>query len=138
LSLDLIQKDEVVDCQVIELIRDDILANSGSLPQPFIQKILAILNRGSIYSNNFENFIDLESTKKMREEFSKTCFETLLRFSFVNGGANNSDVVNGGSPSAADGNLTKMALASMLTRCKEIIQRYAHDERLNGNVPLPR
>jgi hypothetical protein len=120
----------MIDCQVIELIRDDILAYSANLPQPFIQKILAILNRGSIYSNNFENFIDLESTKKMREEFSKTCFETLLRFSFVN----NSEVVN----SNGDGNLTKMALSSMLTRCKEIVQRYAHDERLNGNVPLPR
>jgi hypothetical protein len=132
LSLDLIQKDEMIDCQVIELIRDDILANSGNLPQPFIQKILAILNRGSIYSNNFENFIDLESTKKMREEFSKTCFETLLRFSFVS----NSEVVTNGS--SGDGNLTKMALSSMLTRCKEVVQRYAHDERLNGNVPLPR
>ena len=128
LSLDLIQKDELVDCQVIELIRDDILAHSAALPQTFVQKILAILNRGSIYSNNFENFIDLDSTKKMREQFSKTCFETLLRFSFVN-----ENVATNG-----EGNLTKMALSSMLTRCKEIVQRYAHDERLNGSVPLPR
>jgi hypothetical protein len=119
----------MIDCQVIELIREDILSNPSILPQEFVQKILAILNRGSIYSNSFENFIDLDSTKKMREEFSKTCFETLLRFSFVNGGD-----VNGGS----EGNLTKMALSSMLSRCKEIIQKYAHDERLNGNIPLPR
>lgn len=34
--------------------------------------------------------------------------------------------------------LNKMALTSMLTRCKDILQRYAHDEKLSGNVPLPR
>lgn len=130
MSLDQVQKDEVIDCQLVELIRDDMLVHSASLPPQFIQKILAILNRGSIYStSNFESFIDLDSTKKLREEFSKTCFETLLRFSFVN--ESNSNAASG------DG-LTRMALASMLSRCKEIVQRYAHDERLNGNVPLPR
>jgi len=84
LSIEAIQKDEFIDCQLIELIRDDILTHANLLPQAFLQKILAILNRGSIYSNNFDNFLDLESTRKLREEFSKTCFETLLRFSFVN------------------------------------------------------
>lgn len=125
LPIEAIQKDEMIDCQLIELIRDDILVHSNKLPDQFLQKILTILNRGSIYSNSFENFLDLDSTRKLREEFSKICFETLLRFSFVN----NSD---------KDGSLNKMALTSMLDRCKEIIQRYAHDERLNGNIPLPR
>jgi hypothetical protein len=26
----------------------------------------------------------------------------------------------------------------MLNRCKEILQKYAHDERLHGKCPLPR
>jgi hypothetical protein len=131
LPIETIQKDEMIDCQLIELIRDDILVHADLLPQQFIHRILAILNRGSIYSNSFENFIDLDSSRKLREEFSKTCFETLLRFSFVNKNSNN----NGQS---TDGSLTKMALTSMLSRCKEIIQRYAHDERLNGSIPLSR
>jgi hypothetical protein len=59
LSIDAIQKDEMIDCQVIDLIRDDILAYANLVPQQFIQKILAILNRGSIYSNTFDNFLDL-------------------------------------------------------------------------------
>ncbi len=75
LSIEAIQKDEIIDCQVIELIRDEILTHSNLLPQQFIQKILAILNRGSIYSNTFDNFLDIDSTRKLREEFSKTCFE---------------------------------------------------------------
>lgn len=130
----------MIDCQVIELIRDDILTNANSVPQQFIQKILAILNRGSIYSNTFENFLDLDSTRKLREEFSKACFETLLRFSFVNTNESisNNAINSGQNANNTDGNLTKMALTSMLNRCKEIIQKYAHDERLNGNIPLPR
>lgn len=127
----------MIDCQVIDLIRDDILAYANLVPQQFIQKILAILNRGSIYSNTFDNFLDLDSTRKLREEFSKTCFETLLRFSFVN----TNDLTNENGNTAqtnGEGNLTKMALTSMLNRCKEIINRFAHDERLNGNIPLPR
>lgn len=136
----------MIDCQVIELIRDDILTQSHLMPSQFVQKILNILNRGSIYSSTFDNFLDLDSTRKLREEFSKTCFETLLRFSFVNGVSNGIDIIGGGSPahlngnssSLGDTNLNKMALTSMLTRCKEIVQKYAHDEKLSGNVPLPR
>ena len=136
LPIETIQKDEMIDCQVIELIRDEILTHSSQVPQQFIQKILAILNKGSMYSSTFENFLDLDSTRKLREEFSKTCFETFLRFSFTN---TNDSLTNGGSGSGnGDGHLTKVALSSMLNRCKEIIQRYAHDERLSGNIPLPR
>ncbi len=129
LPMEAIQKDEAIDCQLIELIRDDILVHSGKLPDDFIHKILNILNRGSIYSNSFENFLDLDSPRRLREEFSKTCFETLLRFSFMNESV---------KETSSDGSLNKMALTSMLNRCKEIIQRYAHDERLSGNIPLPR
>ena len=128
LPIETIQRDEMIDCQVIDLIKEDILTHANHLPHQFIQKILIILNKGSIYSNTFENFLDLDSSRKLREEFSKKCFETLLRFSFVNTNESN----------AADGNLTRMALSSMLNRCKEIIQRYSHDELLNGNIPLSR
>ena len=123
------------------MIRDEVLTHANQLPQQFVQKILAILNRGSIYSNTFDNFLDIESTRKLREEFSKTCFETLLRFSFINNNNNNNNelVTNGGTNNSTnDGSLTKMALSSMLNRCKEIMQRFVNDERLSGNVPLPR
>ena len=127
LPIEAIQKDEMIDCQLIELIRDDILAHSGQLPRAFIRRILDILNRGSIYSNSFETFLDLDSSRRLREEFSKICFETLLRYSFLHG-----------SDAKDESSLNRMALNSMLDRCKEIIQRYAHDERLNGNIPLAR
>ena len=71
----------------------------------------------------------MDSSRKLREMFSKKCFETLLKYSFV---------TDGNTEEVADGTLNNMALASMLNRCKDIMQRYAHDESLNGTVPLPR
>ena len=143
--MEVTRKDELIDCQIIELIRDKILTQSNHLPQQFIQKILAILNRGSIYSNPFENVIDLDMARSHREDFSKTCFEALLRFSFINSNETtpngNVPVLNGqgaGNGESSEGNLTRMALSSMLSRCKEIIQRYTNDEKTNGRVPLPR
>ena len=74
------------------------------------------------------NQLDMDSARRLREEFSKICFETLLKYSFAN------------EPSSSnDGNMiTRLALSSMLTRCKEILQKYAYDERLHGRCPLPR
>jgi hypothetical protein len=70
----------------------------------------------------------MDSARRLREEFSKICFETLLKYSFIN------------DPSSSNDNIviTRLALGSMLTRCKEILQKYAHDERLHGKCPLPR
>ncbi|CAF3359352.1 unnamed protein product [Rotaria socialis] len=123
-----IQRDEAIDCQAIELIRDDILPYANVLPEIFITKILNILNRGSIYSCTTDNFIDIDSARRLREEFSKICFETLLKYSFIN------------DQSSSNENLVikRLALGSMLSRCKEILQKYAHDERLHGKCPLPR
>ncbi|CAF1015177.1 unnamed protein product, partial [Didymodactylos carnosus] len=108
-AVDEIQRDELIDCQVIELIRDDILPYANVLPETFLMKILNILNRGSIYSYTTDNFIDIDSTRRLREEFSKVCFETLLKYSFINEASSSS------SSSTNDGMLiTKLALSSML------------------------
>lgn len=55
--------------QAIELIRDDILPYANVLPEPFISKILNILNRGSIYSCTTDNFMGKKtfSTQKRTE-----------------------------------------------------------------------
>ncbi|CAF1009661.1 unnamed protein product, partial [Didymodactylos carnosus] len=131
-AIDEIQRDELIDCQVIELIRDDILPYANVLTETFLTKILNILNRGSIYSYATDNFIDIDSSRRLREEFSKVCFETLLKYSFINETSSSFSSTNDGML------ITKLALSSMLNRCKEIMQKYAHDERLHGKCPLPR
>lgn len=70
----------------------------------------------------------MDSARRLREEFSKICFETLLKYSFINESSSSND----------NAVITRLALSSMLSRCKEILQKYAHDERLHGKCPLPR
>lgn len=44
-----LQSDEQLDCQVMELIRDEILPQATNYPPSFISKIMALLNKGSIH-----------------------------------------------------------------------------------------
>jgi len=95
--------------------------------------------------------LDIESNKKLREEFAKICFETLLQFSFVSqspGGVSSGSAVrnqsSGGSSSSSlststeEGTITHLAIESLLNRCKNVLQTFVADERLSGKCPLPR
>ncbi|CAL1538550.1 unnamed protein product, partial [Lymnaea stagnalis] len=127
LSVEDFQRDESFDCRVVNLIRDDILPHAGHLPPDFMVKVMDILNRGSIHSTTSDCFVaDTESSRKLREDFARTCFETLLQFSFV------SDTVS------EQGQLTRLAVMSLLRRCHDVITKYVEDERLSGKCPLPR
>ncbi|KAK3856125.1 hypothetical protein Pcinc_037518, partial [Petrolisthes cinctipes] len=75
------ERDESIDCQVVELVRDEVLPYASSTPSHFIVSVMVLLNKGSIESasgtdSECEGF-------KLREEFAKTCFETLLQFSLL-------------------------------------------------------
>ncbi|ESO95637.1 hypothetical protein LOTGIDRAFT_188347 [Lottia gigantea] len=136
LTVEEFQRDEAIDCKVVCVIRDDILPYAGNLPKDFIVKIMEILNKGSIHSATSDTFIvfsapsyhsiDTESSRKLREEFAKTCFETLLQFSFIN------------QDKEGEGAITKIAVLSLLQRCQDVVKKYVDDERLSGKCPLPR
>lgn len=56
-----IQADEAVDCQVMELLRDEVLPHSQHIPHQFILRVVMLLNKGSIHSatsniGNLSNF----------------------------------------------------------------------------------
>ncbi|KAH9363348.1 hypothetical protein HPB48_006454 [Haemaphysalis longicornis] len=70
---------------------------------------------------------DTESTRKLREEFAKACFETLLQFSFL-----------GGIMLPEGGVVNRLAVTSLLHRFQEVICHYVEDEQLSGKCPLPR
>ncbi|XP_074659312.1 protein MON2 homolog [Tubulanus polymorphus] len=122
------QRDENIDCRLVRVIGEDILPHAGNTPREFVEMIMNILNRGSIHSATSESFIDADSSKKLREEFAKTCFETLLKFSFI---TNNSS-------SSPEGSITKLAVNSLLKRCQDVLRKYVEDEKLSGKCPLPR
>ncbi|XP_071961451.1 protein MON2 homolog isoform X3 [Antedon mediterranea] len=126
LSVEEQQQDEAMDVKVVLLIQNEILPYSTALPPQFTAKIMGLLNRGSIHSANSSSFLDTNNSQ-LREEFAKTCFETLLRFSFITQ-----------SLVSEEGAITKMAMSALLQRCREVLSKYVEDERLSGKCPLPR
>lgn len=50
-----IQADEAVDCQVMELLRDEVLPHSQHIPHQFILRVVMLLNKGSIHSATTAN-----------------------------------------------------------------------------------
>ena len=51
------KQEDVKYFQVIYMIRDDILPHASNVPKDFVEKVMAILNRGSIHSTTSDTFI---------------------------------------------------------------------------------
>uniref|UniRef100_A0A8C7ZLI8 Protein MON2 homolog n=1 Tax=Oryzias sinensis TaxID=183150 RepID=A0A8C7ZLI8_9TELE len=111
---------------VVQLISTEILPFANFIPKEFVAQIMAMLNKGSIHSQA-PSFTEAEIDVRMREEFSKVCFETLLQFSFSNKVS-----------TPQEGYISRMALSVLLKRSQDVLRRYVEDERLSGRCPLPR
>ncbi|XP_077567174.1 protein MON2 homolog isoform X2 [Stigmatopora nigra] len=126
LSIQEFQKNEAIDVEVVQLISTEILPFANFIPKDFVSQIMAMLNKGSIHSQS-PSFTEAEIDVRMREEFSKVCFETLLQFSFSNKAS-----------TPQEGFISRMALSVLLKRSQDVLRRYVEDERLSGRCPLPR
>lgn len=126
LSIQEFQSNESIDVEVVQLISAEILPYATFIPKEFVGQIMAMLNKGSIHSQS-SSFTEAEIDIRMREEFSKMCFETLLQFSFSNK-----------VTTPQEGFISRMALSVLLKRSQDVLQRYLEDERLSGKCPLPR
>lgn len=86
----------------------------------------------------------------MREEFARTCFETLLQFSFLGPRGNPQLFIQPSGPvgpvAAPDPNnfsfeiglVNKLAVTSLLQRFRDVVVKYLEDEKLSGKCPLAR
>uniref|UniRef100_A0A4W3HLZ4 Protein MON2 homolog n=1 Tax=Callorhinchus milii TaxID=7868 RepID=A0A4W3HLZ4_CALMI len=126
LSIQEFEKNENIDVEVVQLISTDILPYANFIPKDFVGQIMTMLNKGSIHSQS-TSFTEAEIDIRMREEFSKVCFETLLQFSFSNK-----------VTTPQEGYISRMALSVLLKRSQDVLHRYIEDERLSGRCPLPR
>ncbi|XP_066447576.1 protein MON2 homolog isoform X1 [Eleutherodactylus coqui] len=126
LSIEEFQRNESIDVEVVQLISSEILPYANFIPKDFVGKIMTMLNKGSIHSQS-SSFTEAEIDIRMREEFSKVCFETLLQFSFSNK-----------VTTPQEGYISRMALSVLLKRSQDVLHRYIDDERLSGKCPLPR
>jgi hypothetical protein len=72
-----IQADEAVDCQVIELLRDEVLPHSHAIPREFVLKVVVLLNKGSIHSasnsTNGGEFCEVDSVCTVCSLASQRC-----------------------------------------------------------------
>ena len=74
----------------------------------------------------------------MREEFAKTCFETLLQFSLLDGLNNEIDLNKEKMLEDEGGVAGRLAVTTLLHRFQEVLKRYIEDEKRSGKCPLPR
>uniref|UniRef100_A0A8C1H4P6 Protein MON2 homolog n=1 Tax=Cyprinus carpio carpio TaxID=630221 RepID=A0A8C1H4P6_CYPCA len=125
-SIQEFQRNEAIDVQVVQLISTEILPFANFIPKEFVGRIMSMLNKGSIHSQS-SSFTEAEMDIRMREEFSKVCFETLLQFSFSNKVS-----------TPQEGYISRMALSVLLQRAQDVLRRYVEDQRLSGRCPLPR
>lgn len=40
----------IIDCQLVEFLKDEILSQSTNVPREFIMRVVVLLNRGSVLS----------------------------------------------------------------------------------------
>ncbi|XP_016097734.1 protein MON2 homolog [Sinocyclocheilus grahami] len=125
-SIQEFQRNEAIDVEVVQLISTEILPFANFIPKEFVGRIMSMLNKGSIHSQS-SSFTEAEMDIRMREEFSKVCFETLLQFSFSNKVS-----------TPQEGYISRMALSVLLQRAQDVLRRFVNDERLSGRCPLPR
>lgn len=145
-GIDEIVLDEAIDCQVIEMLRDEILPQAEHFPHQFVLDIVTILNKGSIHSATVRNNV-YDADLKLREEFAKTCFETLLQFSLLNDlshsivtnenkdvSALNNNTTNSNDTMEAVGHL---AITALLKRFEEVLKKFTEDEKQCTKSSLP-
>ena len=73
--------DETIDCQLVELLREEILPYPSQVPTDFIRKIVVLLNKGSIHSSMTLND-DCSGSIGLREDFAKqVCNMGFFQFS---------------------------------------------------------
>lgn len=133
-GLDDLVSDEATDCQLIELLRDEVLPYSHQIPKHFILKVVVLLNKGSIHSATNAD-IDSETELALREEFAKTCFETLLQFSLID---DNKEAIVFSGEDNESGVAGRLAVTALLHRFQEVLKKYIDDEKQSGKCPLPR
>jgi hypothetical protein len=135
-GLDELVLDEAIDCQVIEQLRDEVLPYSIEIPHQFILNVVVLLNKGSIHSATTTANPGCDVELKLREEFAKTCFETLLQFSLLDDNKEATSIQL--TTSSEDGVAGQLAITALLHRFEEVLKRFNDDERHSGKCPLPR
>ncbi|VDM43957.1 unnamed protein product [Toxocara canis] len=144
LNADERKRHEFIDCQLIELVRTEVLPYASSLPPEFIQRIIEVLNRGSISTLDPNDVLALDSYLQ-RTDLSRVCFDALLSMSqseepdIIRSGLTNGSGLSSErtTPTRNASSLGTSAIASLLSRCRQVMVGFVRDEQGAGQLPLP-
>ncbi|CAH2226871.1 jg20400, partial [Pararge aegeria aegeria] len=67
--------------EVVGVVRDEVLRGTPRAPARHARRLLALVRAGSLHRH--QPHTQNEQELKEREEFARTCFETLLQFSML-------------------------------------------------------
>ncbi|XP_028178796.1 protein MON2 homolog isoform X2 [Ostrinia furnacalis] len=109
--------------ELVALVREAVLRRGA--PAPHVRRVLALVRAGSAHAMPAAPTQN-EQELREREEFARTCFETLLQFSMLE------DIDSLEVESETD----PLAIVALLDRFQEVISRYTVDE--DNTEPLPR
>ncbi|XP_047037089.1 protein MON2 homolog isoform X3 [Helicoverpa zea] len=107
-------------------VRTQALRARPRLPAAQLRPLLALVRAGSLHTQP-PTPIQNEQELKEREEFARTCFETLLQYSMLEDIDSFAGVENDTDP---------LAIVALLDRFQEVISKYTQDE--DNTEPLPR
>ncbi|RVE48352.1 hypothetical protein evm_007012 [Chilo suppressalis] len=112
--------------ELVSLVRDEVLRASPRVPAAHVRSVLALLRRGGAHA---QPALPTQNEQELREreEFARTCFETLLQFSMLE------DI---DSLTELESDTDPLAIVALLDRFQEVISRYTTDE--DNPEPLPR
>ncbi|CAI5447431.1 unnamed protein product [Caenorhabditis angaria] len=126
LAADERKRDELMECQAIEIIRAEMLAYAAILPPQDVQRIIALLHRGSISQVDSTDVLGLD-THTQRNELAKSCFDALLM----------STASSSATQQSQEG-LGNVAVASLMQRCTQVMSDFCRDFSSSGDLRLPR
>ncbi|CAH0599058.1 unnamed protein product [Chrysodeixis includens] len=112
--------------QLVVALREQALRARPRLPPQHARALLALVRAGSLHTQPPQP-IQNEQELKEREEFARTCFETLLQYSMLEDIDSFAGVENDTDP---------LAIVALLDRFEEVISKYTQDE--DNTEPLPR
>ncbi|EGT40075.1 hypothetical protein CAEBREN_31871 [Caenorhabditis brenneri] len=129
LAADERKRDELMECQAVEIIRSEMLAYASRLPQEDVQRLISLLHRGSISQIDSTDVLASDSHTQ-RNELAKACFDALL---MSTDGAQ-------ADPEEEEGRgiLGNVAVTSLLQRCTQVMSDFCKDWSAAGDLRLPR
>ncbi|KFD50002.1 hypothetical protein M513_09095 [Trichuris suis] len=124
------QRLELMECEVVDLIRCEILPSAKYLPADFVSAIMDLLYRGCIDGHDLTICSGNGLDERKNLELSNACFKTLLQAS-----VRKPDLVE--QCKNAEISEGPTALKALMKRCREVVANYPTDERLAAGQPLP-